>query len=83
MSEKSYTDDILERSRRDSRLAEEQFGQSVYDLYCVPVELYQKHKDQVLRLSLSYQKWVAPEDGGVILDRVDQLTDEEIKGEPS
>ncbi len=78
MSEESYTEEILERSRRDSRLAAEKFGQSAYDLYCVPVDLYQKYKDQILRLSLSYQKWVAEEDGNVVLNRVDQLTDEEI-----
>ena len=78
MSEKTYTEEMLERSRKDSRLPDEKFGQSTYDLYCVPVDLYKKYKDKVLRLSLSYQEWVASEDGSVILKRVNQLTDEEI-----
>ncbi len=78
MGEKSYTEDILERSRKDSRLPAEEFGKSVYDMYCVPVDLYHKYKDKILRLSLSYQKWVASEDGSVILKRVDQLSDREI-----
>lgn len=31
-----------------------------------------------MRLSLSFQQWVAPEDGGVLLDKVDMLSDLEI-----
>jgi len=78
MSEKSYIDEVLDRSRKDSRLPDDEFGNSVYDMYCVPVDLYKKYKDEILRLSLSYQKWVAPEDGSVVLKRVDQLSDKEI-----
>jgi hypothetical protein len=37
MSQQSYTDEIIERSRRDSRLSAESFGQDVYEMYCVPV----------------------------------------------
>jgi hypothetical protein len=78
MSKKSYTEEILQRSRKDSRFPQEEFGKTPYDMYCVPVDLYSKYKDDLLRLSLSYQKWVAPEDGGVVLERVDQLSDREI-----
>ena len=78
MSQQSYTDEIIERSRRDSYLSAESFGQDVYDVYCVPVEVYGRYKDQVLRLSLSYQKWVAAEDGSVLLKTVDQLSDKQI-----
>ena len=78
MSQQSYTDEIIERSRRDSRLSAESFGQDVYEMYCVPVEVYERYKDQVLRLSLSYQKWVAAEDGGVLLKTIDQLSDKQI-----
>jgi hypothetical protein len=78
MSEKSYTEEILQRSRKDSRLPNEEFGKSPYDIYCVPVDLYKNYKDDVLRLSLSYQKWVVPEDGSVVLERVNQLSDREI-----
>mgnify|MGYP001081937554 CR=1 FL=1 len=78
MSEKTYTEEIVERSRKDSRLPDEKFGQSTYDLYCVPVDLYKKYKDKVLRLSLSYQEWVTSEDSSVILKRVSGFTDEEI-----
>jgi hypothetical protein len=78
MSQKSYTEEIVERSRKDSRLPVEKFGQNTYDLYCVPVEVYNKYKDEILRLSLNYQEWVAMEDDSVILHRVNQLTDTEI-----
>jgi hypothetical protein len=78
MSEKSYTDEILELSRKDSRLPQEEFGKDPYEMYCVPLGLYTKYKDVILKLSLSYQKWVTPEEGGVMLKRVDQLTDKEI-----
>ena len=78
MQKKTYTEEILERSRIDSRLPKEEFGKSPYDLYCVPVDLYRKYKDTILRLSLAYQKWIAPEDDSVLLKRVDQLSDKEI-----
>jgi len=78
MSQQSYTDEIIERSRRDSRLSAESFGQDVYDMYCVPVKVYERYKDQILRLSLSYQRWVAAEDSGVLLKAVDQLSDKQI-----
>ena len=73
----SYLDEILERSRKDSRLPEEEFGKSPYDMYCVPPEVYEKYKDQVLRLCLTYQEWEAPSDGSVVLERVNQLSDRE------
>jgi hypothetical protein len=78
MTDKSYTEEILERSRKDSRLSPEEFGLSPYEMYCVPLDVYEKYKDSVLRMSLSYQKWVAPDDGGVVLERVDQLSDKEM-----
>jgi len=78
MDEKSYTEEILERSRKDSGLPPDQWGRNTYDQYCVPVELYERYKDKILRLSLSYQEWVAPDDGSPILERVNQLTDAEI-----
>ena len=74
----TFVAEVLERSRRDSGLAESEFGKSPYDMYCVPPEVYREHKDEVLRLSLSFSRWVAPEDGGVLLERVDQLTDAEL-----
>jgi hypothetical protein len=80
MSEPSrtYAAEILERSRQDSGLEESEFGNSAYDMYCVPQELYEEYKDEVLRLSLSFSKWVASSDGGVLLERVDQLSDAEL-----
>jgi hypothetical protein len=78
MSQKSYTEEVVERSRKDSRLPAEKFRQNTYDLYCVPVDVYNKYKDEILRLSLSYQEWVAAEDDSVILRRVNQLADTEI-----
>ena len=78
MAEKSYIEEILERSTRDSRLPTEEFGKGTYDMYCVPLDLYHKYKDIILRLSLSHQKWVTSADGSVMLKRVDQLTDKEI-----
>ncbi len=78
MRKKSYTEEILQRSRKDSRLPSEEFGKSPYDMYCVSVDLYNKYKDDVLRLSLSYQKWVVPEDNSGVLKRVNQLSDREI-----
>jgi len=74
----SYMDEIIERSRKDSGLPNNEFEKPVYDLYCVPVELYQEFKDKVLRLSLSYQKWMASPDGSTVLIAQDQLTDKEI-----
>jgi hypothetical protein len=74
----SYAAEILERSRQDSGLEESEFGKTSYDMYCVPTEIYEKYKDDVLRLSLSYSKWVASEDGGVLLERVNQLSDAEL-----
>ncbi|MFV1961204.1 MAG: hypothetical protein ACC658_05160 [Acidimicrobiia bacterium] len=70
--------EVLERSRQDSGLEESEFGKTPYDMYCVPLEVYRKYKDEVLRLSLSYSKWVASQDGGVLLERVDQLSDAEL-----
>jgi len=78
MTDKSYTEEILERSRKDSRLTPEEFGLSPYEMFCVPLDIYEKYKESILRLSLSYQKWVAPIDGGVVLERVNQLSDKEI-----
>lgn len=74
----TYTVEILERSRQDSGLDESEFDKTPYDMYCVPLEVYEEYKDEVLRLSLSYSKWVASEDGGVLLKRVDQLSDAEL-----
>ena len=74
----TYSEEVLERSRKDSRLAESEFGKDPYDMYCVPPDIYDKYKDDVMRLSLSYQRWTAPEDGGVILNKVGQLSDGEI-----
>jgi hypothetical protein len=74
----TFAAEVLERSRIDSGLDESEFGKTPYDMYCVPLELYKKHKDEVLRLSLSYSKWVAPEEGGVLLERVNQLSDAEL-----
>ncbi len=74
----TFVAEVLERSRRDSGLEESEFGKTPYDMYCVPLEVYRKHKDEVLRLSLSYSKWVASEEGGVLLERVDQLSDAEL-----
>lgn len=74
----TFAAEILERSRRDSGLEEGEFGKTPYDMYCVPVEVYEEYKDEVLRLSLSYSRWVASEGGGVILERVDQLSDAEL-----
>ncbi len=73
----SYLDEVLERSRLDSRLPEEEFGKSPYDMYCVPLEVYETYKDQVLRLCLTYQEWEAPSNGSVVLERVNQLSDRE------
>jgi len=78
MKNKSYTEEIVERSRKDSGLTKDDFKKPVYDLYCVPVELYEKYKDAVLRLSLSYQKWTAPPDGSTVLAAQDQLPDSGI-----
>ena len=78
MQKKTYTEEILERSRIDSRLPKEEFGKSPYELYCVPIDLYRKYKDTIIRLSLAYQKWIAPKDESVLLKRVDQLSDKEI-----
>jgi len=75
---KSYAEEILARSRQDSGLDVEEFGKDPYDLFCVPTEVYERHRDEILRLSLSFQRWVAPEDGGLLLDKVDQLSDAEI-----
>lgn len=74
---RAYTEEILERSREDSRLPPEEFGKSPYDMFCVPPEVYDRYKDDVRRLCLAYQEWVAPEDGGVVLERVNQLSDRE------
>jgi hypothetical protein len=74
----TFATEVLERSRADSGLDESEFGKTPYDMYCVPLEVYKKHKDEVLRLSLSYSKWVAPQDGGVLLERVNQLSDGEL-----
>lgn len=74
----SFVAEVLERSRQDSGLEESEFGKTPYDMYCVPLEVYRKYKDEVLRLSLSYSKWVASQDGGVLLERVDQLSDAEL-----
>ncbi len=77
-SKPTFAAEVLERSRIDSGLDESEFGKTPYDMYCVPLEVYRKYKDQVLRLSLSYSKWVAPQDGGVLLERVNQLSDGEL-----
>jgi len=74
----TFAAEVLERSRRDSGLEESEFGKAPYDMYCVPPEVYKKYKDEVLRLSLSYSTWVAAEDGGVLLQRVNQLSDAEL-----
>jgi len=74
----TYAEEILERSRKDSGLDDSKFDQSPYDMYCAPQELYEKYKDDVLRLSLSFSRWVAPEDRSVLLDRVNQLNDTEL-----
>lgn len=74
----TFAAEVLERSRRDSGLEESEYGQTPYDMYCVPLDIYEKYKDEVLRLSLSYSKWVASEDGGALLERVDQLSDAEL-----
>ncbi len=74
----TFAAEILERSRQDSGLEKSEFGKTPYDMYCVPLEVYRQYKDEVLRLSLSYSKWVASEDGGVLLERVDQLSDAEL-----
>ncbi len=71
----TFAAEILERSRQDSGLEESEFGKTSYDMYCVPTEIYEKYKDDVLRLSLSYSKWVGSEDGGVLLERVNQRSD--------
>lgn len=78
MGKKTYTEEILKRSRKDSRLPSKDFGKSAYEMYCVPVGMYEKYKDDVLKLSLSFQKWFAPKDGRVVLERMDQLSDGEI-----
>ena len=78
MKHKSLADEILERSRRDSGLPEEAFGQDPYDMFCVPMEIYNKYKDEVIDLGLACQKWVAPEDGGVLLEPTGQFCDREI-----
>jgi hypothetical protein len=75
---KTYAEEVLERSRKDSRLPSSEFGKTPYEMFCVPPEVYEKYKDDVMRLSLSFQQWTAPEDGGVILDKVNQLSDAEI-----
>lgn len=77
---RSFAAEVVERSRRDSGLEAREFGKTPYDMYCVPVEVYEAYKDEVLRLSLSYSKWVASEDGGVLLERVDQMSDAELGG---
>jgi hypothetical protein len=74
----SYSEEVLERSRKDSRLPASEFGNSPYDMFCVPPDVYEKYKDDVMRLSLSFQQWVAPEDGGVLLNKVNQMSDMEI-----
>ncbi|MFV1961071.1 MAG: hypothetical protein ACC658_04475 [Acidimicrobiia bacterium] len=74
----TFAAEVLARSRQDSGLEESEFGRATYDMYCVPLEVYEKYKDEVLRLSLSYSRWVASEDGGVLLQRVDQLSDGEL-----
>lgn len=78
MKNKSYEDEIIERSRKDSDLPNSEFAKSVYDLYCVPLEMYQEFKDKILRLSLSYQKWTVALDSSTILLAQDQLTDKQI-----
>lgn len=77
-STRTFAEEVLQRSRIDSGLDDAEFGKDAYDMYCVPVDVYKKHKDEVLRLSLSYSKWVASEDGSVLLERVDQLSDAEL-----
>ena len=77
-SDKTYEEIVLELSRKDSRLPEDAFGQEPYDMYCVPIEVYEKYKDDVRWLGLSYQRWVAPEDGSVLFERVNQLSDQEM-----
>ncbi|GAB4261340.1 MAG: hypothetical protein Kow0092_10830 [Deferrisomatales bacterium] len=76
--EKSYVEELLERSRQDSRLPPEQWGQAPYDMYCVDPELYERYRDEVLRLGLTYQEWTAPGDGGTVLQPVDHLSDREV-----
>lgn len=78
MSSESFSEIILEKSRKDSGLEEKDFKLTAYDLYCVPLELYRKYKDDILRLSLSYQRWVANPDGGTVLMSQNQLTDRQI-----
>jgi hypothetical protein len=78
MSSSDYSEVILEKSRKDSGLAGENFGKSAYDLFCVPLELYKVFKNRVLKLSLAYQKWEASPDGSVLLVAQDQLSDQEI-----
>ena len=77
-SNSTFAAEVLERSRKDSGLEESEFGKTPFDMYCVPLELYKKYKDDVLRLSLSYSKWIASEDDGVLLERVNQLSDAEL-----
>jgi len=74
----TFAEEVLQRSREDSGLDDAEFGKDAYDMYCVPMDVYKRYKDDVLRLSLSYSKWVAPEDGSVLLERVNQLSDAEL-----
>lgn len=78
MPEKTYDEEILELSRKDSGLPDEEFGKDAYDIYCVEPSVYRRYKDEVVRLSLCFQKWVVSESGGVMLQRVNQLSDREI-----
>lgn len=74
----SYAEEILQLSREDSRLPEEAFGVSTYDLYCVPVATYKKYKDDVQRLGLAYQKWTAQDNDGFVMDKVNHMCDREM-----
>ncbi len=75
-----YVDEILRMSRHDADISEDRKEEDVYDLYCVPLELYHQYRDTVLRLSLAYQRWVANADGGILLMPLHQLTDKQIAG---
>jgi hypothetical protein len=74
----TYVDELLELSQIDSRLPDDKFGQTPYEMFCVEPAIYEKYKEEISRLGLAYQEWVASEEGGPLLERVDQLTDQEI-----